>query len=175
MRDDLPRLKESLDESCKIVDKTRESLDTALKQQKGEPLLKDIPEHAARLAEELPQLGGDLAKVLRDTKRLKDIALVLRETQKNLDAAVSQWPEMRKNLSRSADLLRAMQMQVKHALEHRSEYEASLGQTLVLIRTFAGALPVLTEELESELQDQEKSLTDLGTSIDEVRRSVAGL
>ena len=30
-----------------------------------------------------------------------------------------------------------MQSQVKHALDHRSEYEASLQQTLILIRTFA--------------------------------------
>ena len=169
MQDDLPRLKESLDESRKIVEKTQEALDHALKQQeKVEPLLKDIPEHAARLAEELPQLGSDLAKILRDTKRLKDVAVMLRDTQKSLDAAVAQWPEMRKNLGRSADLLRAMQEQVKHALEHRSEYEASLEQTLILIRTFAGVLPLLTEELESELQEQENSLANLGTSIDEV-------
>jgi len=169
MQDDLPRLKESLDESRKIVEKTREALDHALKQQeKVEPLLKDIPEHAARLAEELPQLGTDLAKILRDTKRLREVAAMLRETQKSIDTAVSQWPEMRKNLGRSADLLRAMQAQVRHALEHRSEYEASLEQTLILIRTFATVLPLLTEELESELQDQENSLANLGTSIDEV-------
>jgi uncharacterized phage infection (PIP) family protein YhgE len=169
LRDDLPRLKASLDESRKIVDKTHETLTYALKKQaEVEPLLKDIPEHAARLTEELPLLGGDLAKILRDTGRLKEIAAMLRDAQKNLDTAVAQWPEMRKNLGRSADLLRAMQKQVRQALEHRTEYEASLEQTLVLIRTFASVLPVLTEELEEELHQQEQSLTNLGTSIDEV-------
>ncbi len=168
MREDLPHLKESLEESTKIVEKTREALDHALKQQeKVEPLLKDIPEHAARLAEELPTLGTDLAKMLRDTKRLKDVAVMLRDTQKNLDGAVAQWPEIRRNLGRSAVVLRAMQEQMRQALEHRSEYEESLEQTLVLIRTFAAVLPVLTEELESDLQDQEYSLANLGTSIDD--------
>jgi uncharacterized phage infection (PIP) family protein YhgE len=169
MREDLPRLKASLEESRKIVELTRESLTGALKQQEQvEPLLKDVPEHAARLAETLPQLGGDLAKILRDTSRLKEIAGLLRETQKSLDFAVAQWPEMRKNLGRSAELLRAMQHQVKRALDHRTDYEASLEQTLILVRTFAGVLPLLTEELESELLEQERSLANLGTSIDEV-------
>src|SRR5262249_23042620 len=72
MRADLPRLKASLEESRKVVDKTHESLTYALKKQaEVEPILKDIPEHAARLTEELPLLGGDLAKILRDTGRLK--------------------------------------------------------------------------------------------------------
>jgi uncharacterized phage infection (PIP) family protein YhgE len=169
LRDDLPRLKASLEESHKVVVKTHESLTVALKKHaEVEPLLREVPEHAARLTEELPLLGGDLAKVLRDTGRLKEVATMLRDAQKNLDGAVAQWPEMRKNLGRSADLLRAMQKQVRHALEHRAEYEASLEQTLVLIRTFASVLPVLTEELEDELQGQERSLANLGASIDEV-------
>jgi uncharacterized phage infection (PIP) family protein YhgE len=169
LRDDLPRLKASLEESRKVVDKTHEALTAALKKQAAvEPLLRDVPEHAARLAEELPLLGGDLAKLLRDTGRLREVAAMLRDAQKNLDRAVAQWPEMRKNLGRSSELLRAMQKQVRHALEHRAEYEASLEQTLVLIRTFAAVLPLLTEELEDELQQQERSLANLGTSIDEV-------
>ena len=169
MREDLPRLKASLEESRKIVDLTRETLTGALKQQdQVEPLLKHVPESTARLAEAAPELGSDLAKILRQTSHLKNIAVLLRETQKSLDAAITQWPEMRKNLGRSADLLRAMQMQMKHALEHRTEYEASLEQTVVLVRTFAAVLPLLTEELESELHDQERSLDTLGTSIDEV-------
>jgi hypothetical protein len=57
---------------------------------------------------------------------------------------------------------------MRQALDHRSEYEASLEQTLALIRTFASVLPLLTEQLEDELQEQERSLTHLGSSIDEV-------
>jgi len=41
-------------------------------------------------------------------------------------------------------------------------------QTLLLSRTFASALPLLTEQLEAELQTQEDSLTQLGAGIDEV-------
>jgi uncharacterized phage infection (PIP) family protein YhgE len=169
MREDLPRVKESLDDSRKVIDKTREALAQALKQQEiVEPLLKDVPEHAARLAEELPKLGTDLAKMLRDTHRLKDIAAMLRVTQKRFDATLEKWPEIRTNLGRSAELLRAMQAQMKNAVDHRSEYESSLEQTLIVIRTFASVLPLLTEELESELQEQERSLDNLGTSIDDL-------
>ena len=166
---DLPRLVGSLEESRKVAERTREAIGTALKQQeKLEPLLTDIPAHAARLTEELPQLGGDLSRILRDTAKLKDLAGVLREAQKGVDLAVVRWPGLRKNLGRSADLLRATQAQMRRALEHRQEFEASLQQSVTLARSFASALPLLTDQLESELLDQERSLGELQSSIEEV-------
>ena len=47
-------------------------LEKKLKQQdKLEPLLKEMPAHVARLAEGLPQLSGDLSRILRETKHLQ--------------------------------------------------------------------------------------------------------
>jgi hypothetical protein len=172
---DLPRIQESLDESRKVVRKTREAIGVALKQQeKVEPLLKDIPTHAARLAEELPQLGAGLSKTLRETARLKELAGVLRQAQKGIEGAVEHWPELRKNLGRSAELLRLTQRQLKHALEHRADYEEAMQQTLVLVKTFSAALPLLTEQLDEELRDQEQSLSGLEASIDEVGVALPG-
>jgi uncharacterized phage infection (PIP) family protein YhgE len=169
LNEGLPKLAEALEHSRRAAKATREALGTALQQQeKVEPLLKDVPEHAARLAEELPRLGEELSKVLRDTARLKEVAAVLREAQKAIDAAVAQWPQLRQGLTRSATVLRAAQKQLQYALDHRAEYEASVEQTLLLSRTFASALPLLTEQLEAELQTQEDSLTQLGAGIDEV-------
>src|SRR5205085_5352732 len=52
---DLPRLRSSLAQSRRVAEATRSALGAALKQQeKVEPLLRDVPEHAARLAEDLP-------------------------------------------------------------------------------------------------------------------------
>jgi chromosome segregation ATPase len=169
LADDLPRIQASLDESRKIVDRTREALATALKQQeKVEPLLRSAPEHAARLAEELPRLGAGLAKVLRDTAHLTEVAGVLRQAQKSVETAVKRWPELRKNLAHSAVLLRETQRQLNQALEHRHEYEASLEQSLAIANTFSSALPLVTVQLEDHLLEQEESLDGLGASIDEV-------
>jgi chromosome segregation ATPase len=169
LAEDLPRLQESLRQSRKAAAATREALGLALRQQdKVEPLLKEVPEHAARLAGELPRLSADLARILRDTSRLKEVAALLRQAQRGVDGTVARWPELRKNLGRSAVLLRAAQARLKDALAHRPEYEASLRQTLGLTRTFAAALPLLTDQLEDELLRQEQSLTRLGESIDEV-------
>ena len=64
---DLPRLRAALDESRKMTDRTRVALAVALKQQDQlEVLLKNIPEHIARLAEELPKLTADLSRILRE-------------------------------------------------------------------------------------------------------------
>jgi chromosome segregation ATPase len=170
---DLPALQTSLAESRKAAATTREALGAALKQQdKVEPLLKDVPEHVARLAEELPRLSAELARILRDTGKLKAVAALLRKAQKGVDTAVARWPELQKNLGRSAVLLRTTQAQIKHAIAHRAEYEDSLRRTLVLTQTFAAALPLLTDELERELLRQEQSLTRLGDSIDEVSEAL---
>jgi uncharacterized phage infection (PIP) family protein YhgE len=169
LTEDLPKIQASLEESRKIVRKTRETLALALKQQDQiEPLLKDIPTHAARLAEELPQLGAGLSRTLRDTARLKELAGLLRQAQKGVEAAVARWPELRKNLGRSADLLRMTQGQLRNALEYRAEYEASMQHMLTLARTFSAALPLLTEQLDEELREQEQALGGLEASINEV-------
>src|SRR5262245_2413244 len=166
---DLPQLRQSRRASRKAAGATRDALALALKQQdKVEALLKSVPEHAARLADQLPDLASSLAKILRDTSRLKEIGKLLRQTRLAVETAVERWPELRKNLGRSAVLLRATQGQLKNVLTHRDDYEASLQNTLVLSRTFSAALPLLTEQLEMELDDQEQALSNLGDSINDV-------
>ena len=172
---DLPKLRQSLEESRKAAGATREALAAALKQQdKVEALLKSVPEHAARLSDQLPQLASSLSKILRDTSRLKEVGKLLRHTQKAIETAMQHWPELRKNLGRSAVLLRETQAQLKHVLTHRSEYDASLQHTLVLSRTITAALPLLTEQLEMELDDQEQALSNLDDSIDDIREALPG-
>lgn len=166
---DLPRLRTSLEAGRKVADKTREALGTALKQQdQMERLLKDVPEHTARLAEELPRLGADLSRILRDTARLKEVAVALREAQKGLDAAASRWPELRRTLGQTAALLQVTRQQLDRALTHRDDYDAALKQTVVLADTFAEMLPWFSEHLDQQLSQQEQSLEDLGRSLDDV-------
>jgi uncharacterized phage infection (PIP) family protein YhgE len=170
---DLPKLRQSLDESRKAAATTRDALAVALKQQdKVEALLKNVPEHAARLADELPRLASSLAKILRETAKLKEAGQLLRQTQQGIEVAMKRWPELRKNLGRSSVLLRNTQTQLQHVLTHRAEYETSLQHTLVLSRTFSAALPLLSEQLEMELGDQEQALTNLGDSIDDVNAAL---
>src|SRR5262249_9849503 len=136
--------------------------------------LKGVPEQADHLADQLPDLAASVARILRDTSRLKEIGKLLRQTRQAVEAAVERWPELRKNLGRSAVLLRATQGQLKNVLTHRDDYEASLQNTLVLSRTFSAALPLLTEQLEMELDDQEQALSNLGDSINDVNAALPG-
>jgi len=170
---DLPKLRSALLESRRIAEQTREALGTALKQQdKVEPLLKNVPEHAARLAEELPQLGAGLAKVLRDVARLKNLAGLLHKVNEGIDVAVQRWPELRQNLARSAVLLRAAQKQMQFVLDHRGDYETSAEQTAALVNNFASALPLFTSQIDGDIQEQERSLGDLGGSIDRLTEAL---
>jgi uncharacterized phage infection (PIP) family protein YhgE len=166
---ELPRLRASLAASRKLVGTTRQALNMALKQQeKLEPLLKSVPLSAARMAEQLPRIGDDLAKVLRETAKLKELAALLRRAQKGVETASANWPELRKNLGRSAVLLRATRKQLSIALANRKEYEAAARQTLVLTETFADALPLLTDQLEEHVRQQEESLAELSAGLDSV-------
>jgi uncharacterized phage infection (PIP) family protein YhgE len=170
---ELPKLRSTLQESRKVADSTRQAMAAALKERdKVEPLLKEIPEQASRMAEELPKLGTDLAKVLRDTSSLKEVAKSLRQAQKGIDAAVARWPELRNSLKRSATILKATQEQLKQALDNRQEYEAALRQTIITAEALATLLPYFTEQLEKELAEQEQSLGDLSQSMHQVSDTV---
>jgi hypothetical protein len=166
---ELPRIRSSLDESCKVVDRVRETLGAALKyQEKVEPLLKEMPGHAARLADDLPRFGGDLSRLLRDTGRLREVALGLRQAQSGLNATVENWPETQATLSRLALALGATRDQLDQAVRHRREYEAAMEQTVRLADTFVSLLPIITDQLEGRLDEEERTLTELGQSIEEV-------
>jgi methyl-accepting chemotaxis protein len=166
---EMPRMRASVENSRKVVTATREALSEALRQEeKLKPLLEDVPLHAARLAEELPRLGSELVRVLRDTARLREVAGLLRQAQKGVETASARWPELRTDLARTASVLRTTQKQLQRALEHRDHYQEALRQTVEMAETFAGTLPEMTQQLDEELQRQEASLTELSESIDRV-------
>jgi DNA repair ATPase RecN len=165
----IPEIRASIAESRKMVDRVREALGVALEHQdKLEPLLKEVPGHAARLADELPKLGGDLARTLRETQRLKEVAAALRQAQHGIDGAVARWPELRRTLSRLATGLEATRDQLDQAVRHRSDYEAAVQQTSRLADTFAAMLPLITDQLDGRLDEEERTLSDLGASLGEV-------
>ena len=173
IKKEMPKLRETLGESEKVVRATRQALDVALAQQdKLEPLLKTLPGNLAKLIDDLPTVLADLARVLRETARLKDAATALRQAQKGVDAASTHWPELREGLRKSAMLMRATQKQLKAALEQRDAYESTIEQTVELTTLFAEALPALIEQLEEGLAQQEESLADLGDSIDGVSEAL---
>jgi uncharacterized phage infection (PIP) family protein YhgE len=165
---DLPKLRQSLAESRKVAAATRAALGLALAQQdQVDGLLRTVPENAARLADELPLLGDDLSRVLRETRRLKEVAGLLRDAQKGVDRATERWPDLRHNLAQSATLLRTAQQQLQQVVDHRADYDAALAQTADLAQLYSAALPLMTEQLESQLQEQEDSLQGLQDSIDQ--------
>jgi hypothetical protein len=135
---------------------------------KLETLMKDIPEQTIRTSEELPKLGAELSRVLRETARLREVAASLRGAHKGLDQTMQRWPALRRNLARSSDLLRASQTQMKYIIDHRAEYEQSATESRRLLDTLADAVPLYTDQLGRDLEEQEHSLSSLGTSIDEV-------
>src|SRR5262249_5412258 len=137
-------------------------------QDKLEPLLKEIPSHANRLAEELPKLGSDLARVLRDTRRLSEVAGAIRQAQKGIDTAVARWPELRTALAKLAVVLKAARNQLDQAMDHRESYESAMRQTVQLADSFASMLPLITDQFDCRLDDEEQTLTELGESLDEV-------
>jgi hypothetical protein len=170
LKEGLPKLRGSLDESRKMVNQTREALATALAQQaKLEPVLKQVPSTAARLAEELPRIGEELSRVLRDTGNMKEVAASLRQAQKGIDAAVEHWPELRTALRSSAKLLRTTRGQLDKAVSNRKDYRAAMNQSVVLAETFATLLPLLTDQLDNRLDEEEQALNNLEQSLGDVQ------
>jgi uncharacterized phage infection (PIP) family protein YhgE len=165
----LPAIRASLTESSTMVDRLREALGAALKyQDKVEPLLKEAPAHAAKLAEDLPKMGSDLSQILRDTGKLKEVAAALRQAQKGIDRVVDRWPEVRTTLTRMATFLGLARDQLDQAVQHRREYEHTMQETVQIADAFTAMLPLFTDQLEGRLYEEERTLQELGQSLDEV-------
>jgi uncharacterized phage infection (PIP) family protein YhgE len=106
----LPRVQRSLEESKKAAARIREMLGKAVNnQEKLESVLKTLPQNTTRLAEELPLLGKDLNRILRETERLSEISIGLKQAQDLLASAEKTWPEARQGLLDSAARLRSLQ------------------------------------------------------------------
>jgi hypothetical protein len=166
---ELPGFHKALLASRDIVDKSRSALAAALDHRSEiEPVLKEMPEHAQRLAENLPRVGEDLSRVLRETKKLKEMAAAMRKAQNGVNTVAKGLPDFRKVFSRSAALLRTMQGQLDKALLQRGDYQRAMQQTVVLAEAFALMLPFLTDQLLGQLAQEEKALADLEQSIDDV-------
>lgn len=132
------------------------------------PLFRDLPAHAARFAQELPHIGKELVRVLRDASRLKEVAVVLRQARGNLDGMLEGWPDMQKRLGRSVVMLQSVRDQINYTLDHRQDYEAALQQAAVILQTLATSLPDFTNQLEQDLGAQVQSLSGLEQSIGDV-------
>jgi chromosome segregation ATPase len=160
-----------LKELRKGVFSTRQVFETMLHQHaQMEPLVRDMPDNAARLAEQLPQISRGLAQVLREVGRLREVIGTLRQAEKGITNVVNDWPQLQQRLGRSVIILRTARSQINYALDHRDEYQLALEQVALLAKTIATSLPVLTSQVEADLAEQDQSLDGLQTSIEDVTR-----
>lgn len=162
----LKEMRSALQQTSRVVDAAR------IRHAEMGPLFRDLPAHAARFAEELPRIGKELVRVLRDASRLKEVAVVLRQASMSLVRMLEAWPDMQKRLGQSAGVLRAVRKQLNHTLDHRQEYETALNQASVLMDSMATSLPVFTKQLEHDLTEQVESLSGLEKSINEVTATI---
>jgi DNA repair exonuclease SbcCD ATPase subunit len=169
----LPELRKALEESRKSVAQTRESLGVALKQQaETEKLLKTVPEQTAALAEALPKIGRTLTQVLRETKRLRELATALKAVRATLDDTLKAWPDVAAGLKKSATVLDQARAQLDQAAAGRGEYEKAMESSTQVARSLADLLPAFTDQLDSRLGQQEASLERMETGLTEVNRSL---
>ncbi len=100
--------------------------------------------------------------------QVRDMARLLRSGTEGLGRTAARWPEMRKNLRDSAELMRDTQKQLRVVLDNRPSYEASLRQSRTVVEGLSAAVPMYTDQWGKDLADQERALAKLGTSIDDL-------
>jgi hypothetical protein len=170
---ELPKVQAAVAESRKALGATRTTLAVALQRQdEVERLLKEMPAHAARLAEELPRLTDDLSAALRDTGRLAEVAGALRQAQRGIDAAVASWPRVRSGLSASVTLLRATRDQLDRAIRERATYEVAVREVEDLSADLADLLPSLTDGLDTRLDEEDRTLAEMAQGLEQVNAAL---
>lgn len=171
----VPRTAETLKESRKVLETTRVVLDRTLSQRaKIEPLLKELPERAANLAEELPRVGTNLAQLLRETSALKEVASSLRQARKALVSVAEHWPTLRRTIRHSATVLKATSVQLDQALHNRETIEQARQQSVLLGESLTRTLPAALGDFEARLSQQDLALTDLNGSLDSLAETFPG-
>jgi uncharacterized phage infection (PIP) family protein YhgE len=169
----LPDLQKALADSRKSVAQTRESLGKAIKhQEETEKLLKSVPEQTAVLAEALPKMGKTLARMLRETQKLRQLASGLKAVRKTLDDTLKAWPEVAAGLKKSAKVLDEAKTRLDSAAANREEYEKAMRSSSDVARALADLLPAFTDHLDSRLGQQEASLEQMESGLAEVNQSL---
>lgn len=169
----LPELRTALEESRKAAVQTRQVLGAALKHQaETEKLLKAVPEQTAALAEALPMLGRTLTTMLRETKKLRELAAALRAVRRTLDDTLRAWPEVAAGLKKSAGVLDQARAQLDQAAANRADYELAMASSTEVARSLADLLPAFTDQLDSRLGQQEASLEQMEAGLAEVNQSL---
>lgn len=133
---------------------------------------------AERLQSQTLQVTGNLKEQQVDfdgvhtmREALAEIAQSLDGLAKNLEPGASdiRAVELRTTLRRSASLLRTAARQLDEVLKNRHGYEEGLRQSVLIAETFAAALPLLTEQLDYRLAEEQHALNELEASLKEVR------
>ncbi|MBL8794438.1 MAG: hypothetical protein JNM56_11070 [Planctomycetia bacterium] len=118
------------------------------------------------------QLDFDGIHTMRNA--LAEIAQSLDVLARNIDAPAGDMraAELRQTLRRSAALLRTGVRQLDEVLKNRNGYEDALRHSVLVAETFAAALPILTEQLDLRLAEEEHALDELEASLKEVRTAL---
>jgi len=104
----------------------------------------------------------------RTLEGMRDALAQIADSLEGLARDVRQDPELRATLRRSAVLLRTSSRHMSQVLEHRANYEETVRLSVTLAETFAASLPLITEQLDARLAEEEHALNELGASLDDV-------
>ena len=125
-----------------------------------DPHLRNTPLQVATTADEILTIGEELGRLLRQTNQLRETAARLRQVRAGTIEADRGLQQLRTSLGDFANLLRWFETNLR-----QGAFRSSLGQTLIVLTAFVEALPVLTDSLETELEEQDQSLGRLEDSV----------
>jgi hypothetical protein len=112
--------------------------------------------------------GGNAVAPPADAERLREVSKALRQGRKGLDSTLARWPEMRDSLERMSSVLLSTKQQLDRAIDHRHDYETAMRQTVEVADKFVALLPLVSEQLDDQLDEEDRALADLGQGLAQV-------
>jgi TolA-binding protein len=140
----------------------------------AEPALANSPMKRISFAGDQSTSPPNLTHVLPDAARVQELIDALRKGQTALETTQARWPQLRSTLKRLTVVLRTTGAQLDQAVDHRQDYESALEQTVQLADTFNIMLPLVTDQLDGRLDEEEQTLNDLGRNLDDVGQALPG-
>jgi hypothetical protein len=167
-------LRDALGDIAAGLHELTETLDPAAvgKLSEGLKQVADLMDQKIIPAAERAGEGGKPAAPAADAEHLREVSKALRQGGKGLDTTLARWPEMRASLERMSSVLRSTKQQLDRAVEHRHDYENAMRETVQVADMFVTLLPVVSEQLDDQLDEEDQALAELGRSLADVHAAL---
>jgi hypothetical protein len=159
---EIPAVRDAIDSSRQTIQRTRQTLGAALKYRKEvESLLNEIPDRTGQYTENFSKLAEQFADSLRQLQALKKFTDGLRQVASTIEKHADDWSQTHSTIQGTAKILHTAARSLDTLTKNRDEYDLFVRQSAQALQDISELFPKISEATEQQLEQSEKTLSEL--------------